>query len=96
MFVGLLKLELYLPACRSLKEKRRIVKSIVDKLKSKNMNLSISEIGSLDKWKKSELAIVVVSNETMFIRSVLDKTIHFLNENGSYQVLSTSVEVVKF
>ena len=96
MFVGLLKLELYLPTCRSLKEKRRVVKSIIDKLKSKNLNLSISEIGSLDKWKKSELAIVVVSNETKFIRSVLDKTINFLNENGSYQVLSTSVEVIKF
>jgi hypothetical protein len=54
MVVGSLKIELCLPENRSLKGKRKVVKSMVGKVKSR-FNVSIAEVGSNDKWQRIEL-----------------------------------------
>ncbi|NQU12733.1 MAG: DUF503 domain-containing protein, partial [Desulfobacteraceae bacterium] len=56
MVVGTLKIEFLLHDNRSLKGKRKVVKSIVGKVKSR-FNVSIAEIGSNDMWQKIELGI---------------------------------------
>ena len=63
MVVGSLKVELRLPENRSLKGKRKVVKSMVGKVKSR-FNVSIAEVGSNDKWQKIELGISAVGKTT--------------------------------
>jgi len=50
MVVGSLKIEFRLTDNRSLKGKRKVVRSMVDKVKSR-FNVSIAEVGSNDKWQ---------------------------------------------
>lgn len=52
-------LDLYLPYCQSLKEKRRVVKSAADKLRAR-FNFSIAEIDYQDLWQRSRLGAVSV------------------------------------
>jgi len=96
MVIGLLKIELYIESSRSLKDKRRIIKSFIQKLKSKYSNLSVSEIDLLNNWKKSVIAIATVSNEIKFINSVLEKVLDYILEGYNYQVVKSDIEILNY
>jgi len=68
MHILLIQLALNIPLSQSLKDKRRHIKSLKDKI-SHRFNASIAEVDYLDTWKKSVLAICMVSND----KSYLDK-----------------------
>lgn len=68
MHILLIQLDLHIPHAQSLKEKRREIKSLKDKLASR-FNASVSEVGKLDSWQHSVMAICMVSSD----RSYLDK-----------------------
>ena len=61
MIVGILRLELYFPASNSLKEKRKILKSLKDRLRTRH-NISVAEVEGQDLWQRSTLAFVSVSH----------------------------------
>ena len=68
MHVLLVKLNLHIPLAHSLKDKRRQVKSLKDKLCSR-FNASVAEIDALDKWQQAVLGICIISTD----KSYLDK-----------------------
>ncbi len=96
MVIGLLRIEIYIESSRSLKDKRKIIKSLIQKLKSKFANLSVSEVELLNNWKKSIIAIVTVSNEITYINSVIDKVLNFIKEGNNYQVVDTEIELLNY
>ena len=63
MIVGLLTLDLHIPEANSLKSKRRVIKSLIEKIKNK-FNVSISEVDAQNLWQRSVIGIAYVSNET--------------------------------
>jgi uncharacterized protein YlxP (DUF503 family) len=92
MVVGTLKIEFRLTDNRSLKGKRKIVKSMVDKVKSR-FNVSIAEVGSNDKWQKIELGISTVGNDRRHIDSSLNHTLKFLDSLCLAQIVDTEMEI---
>ena len=68
MHVLLIKLSLQIPGAHSLKDKRRQVKSLKDRLSSR-FNASVAEVDALDNWQQAVIAVCVISND----RSYLDK-----------------------
>ena len=96
MIVGLMRLEIYIRSSRSLKDKRRIIKSLIEKVKCEFRNLSVSEVGSNDLWKRSEIGIVIVSNDTQFVNSSLDGVLNYLKSGSSYEVISNNIELISF
>ena len=63
MVVGVCKVILNIDSAFSLKEKRQVVKSIVERLKSK-FNASVAEVELNDVWKNAVIGISCVSNES--------------------------------
>jgi len=94
MIVGVMQFEIYMHSSRSLKDKRRIIRSLTEKIKSKFQNLSISEIGSHNLWKKSEIAVAIVSNDAQFVNSNLDHVLNYLKNNGSFEIVTSNIEVL--
>ena len=92
MVVGSLKIEFYLNDNRSLKGKRKIVRSMVDKVKSR-FNVSIAEVGSNDKWQKIELGISAVGNDRRHIDSSLNHVLSFLDSLYLAQMVNTEMEI---
>jgi uncharacterized protein YlxP (DUF503 family) len=92
MVVGSLKVELRLPENRSLKGKRKVVKSMVGKVKSR-FNVSIAEVGSNDKWQKIELGISAVGNDRRHIDSSLSHILSFLDSLYLAQIVHTEMEI---
>ncbi len=92
MVVGTLKLELRLPENRSLKGKRKVVRSMVDKVKAR-FNVSIAEVGSNDKWQKIELGISTIGNDRRHIDASLNRVLNFLESLCLAQLVDTEMEI---
>ena len=92
MVVGTLKIDLYLHDNRSLKGKRKVVRSVIDKVKHK-FNVSIAEIGSNDKWQKIELGVSAVGNDRRHIDSSLDNILGFVEALYLAEIVDSRIEI---
>ncbi len=68
--IGVLTLELRLENSHSLKEKRHVVQSLKDRLRSK-FNVAVAEIDYQDLWQRAAIAAVTVSSDQVHAEKVL-------------------------
>jgi len=78
--------QLYLPACHSLKDKRRIIKSIKDKVKAR-FNVSIAEVNYHETWQRSSLAIAWVASDGSGIDRIIDALDKLIQSYCELQIL---------
>jgi len=71
MVVGILTIELHLPYCRSLKDKRKVVKSIKEKLRGRH-NVSVAEVDGQDTWQRSVLGMAAVADRRSALESLYE------------------------
>ena len=93
MPVGLLKIELYLPCCNSLKEKRKYLNSIKGRLKSR-LNVAVSELEHQDLWQRSVMGVVAISSSGQVVERILQKTLEEIERTIPGEVISTHREVI--
>lgn len=86
--VGILNIRLVIRSANTLKDKRRIIKSLKDRVKN-NFNVSVSEIGTLDHCQYSRLGIAMVGNDKGYVNSALSNLLNMFR-------ISTSVELVGY
>lgn len=77
MTVGLLQIDLLLPEAHSLKDKRRVLKSLKDRLHNR-FNCSVAETGHQDAWQRATLAVCVVGGEAGHVNSQLSNIVTFV------------------
>jgi uncharacterized protein YlxP (DUF503 family) len=77
MFVGVLEVSLAIYGATSLKDKRRVVRSVKDKI-SHRFNVSVAEIEDLDFAKKAVLAFAMVGNDREYMEGALNKIVEQL------------------
>ena len=70
MIVGVVTWELHVSGCRSLKDKRRVLKSLKDRL-HRQCNVSVAETAHHDLWQRAELSACVVATDRRHAESVL-------------------------
>lgn len=71
LWVGVLRLVLAVPGSRSLKDKRRAVHQVRDRLRARR-NVSVAEVGHLEHHGRAVLAVSMVANDARHLRSALD------------------------
>lgn len=76
----------------SLKDKRRVVKSIKDRVRNK-FNVSIAEIDALDKWQWATLGVACVSNDSRFANSVLSNVVNLIEEVDLVELMDYEIEI---
>ena len=72
MHVGALTVELYLPGCNSLKQKRSRLKPLLARL-HREFNISAAEIDQNDQHRAAVIACAIVSNDAKHVQRVLEK-----------------------
>jgi len=92
MHIGTLTVVLYLHAAESLKDKRQVVKSLIETTRQK-FNISIAEVDDLDKWRKATIGIAFVSNDKAHVNRVLDKVVNTLENNPAVEVGEVELEL---
>ena len=88
--VGLLVVEFYLPEARSLKEKRMVLRSVKDRLKT--FNIAIAEIEYQDLWQRGQLGIVSIANTTDGVSQVLETMIHEIDRIQPGSIVRTQID----
>ena len=76
-----------IPGSKSLKDKRRVVKSIIDRLKAK-FNLSVAEIGLQESRRDAEIGCAVVSNDASFTHTVIEAAVRLIESDDRVEVIS--------
>jgi uncharacterized protein YlxP (DUF503 family) len=92
VFVGLSTIDLTIPDSHSLKEKRQVVRSILDRIRSR-FNVSACEADHLDEWQRATLAFAVVANDKDFVHECLMRIAEIVETDGRVVVENVSVEV---
>jgi uncharacterized protein len=92
MFVGVLRLTVHLPDPGSLKSKRHLLRSAIDRVQAK-FNVSIAEVAENDLWQKSVVGVAAVGNDHAFVNEVLDKVADFVASMHGGQILVTAREI---
>jgi uncharacterized protein YlxP (DUF503 family) len=92
MVVGIGIITFRLHECRSLKGKRKIVKSIVNQLRNK-FNASVAEVGAND-VHRAQIGFSLVGNNKALINSKLDKALNFVETLGLAEIIDTEMELI--
>ena len=93
MIIGAMTVEASLPEAQSLKDKRRIVKGLKERLRNR-FNISIAETGYADSFSRAQLAVVTVADETRFVHSVLDKIVDQLRTVHGFTLIDYEREIL--
>ncbi|MDF1869758.1 MAG: DUF503 domain-containing protein [Phycisphaerales bacterium] len=94
MVIGVMQIELDIPGAMSLKDKRRVVKSIKDSCHRHHM-VSVAEVGALDVWNRAMLGVSVVSNSGMVAGQVLDRVTERVRSVLDCEVVDSSREILR-
>jgi uncharacterized protein YlxP (DUF503 family) len=93
MIVGVLQLELSVPDAFSLKDKRRVIKSLKDRI-AHGHNVSIAEVGALDEHRRSVLGLAMVSNDKSYVEGALSKLVDFVRMVPQVSLIDYQIDLL--
>lgn len=93
MFIAVLQFELLVHGAMSLKDKRRVVKSVKDRLHREHM-VSVAEVAALDHHRLAVMGLALVSNSAPYASSVLDSIIAKLRGLRDAELGAVSREIL--
>lgn len=92
MIVGTLKLRLVLRESHSLKDKRRVIKSLKDTLSNK-FNISVAETDEQDVWQTAQIGVATVGTDGGFVQSVLTSVENYVRFFGGVEMVDAQQEL---
>jgi len=85
MVIGVMAVQIRMGGIGSLKAKRSIVKSVIERMRNR-FNASVSEVDHLDIKNSAVIGIAVVSNEGAFVDRQLDRILDFMRGDGRFYI----------
>ena len=93
MVIGILQVELLIGEAASLKDKRRVVMSLKERL-HRDLSVAVAEVDKQDMHQVAVLGILNVSNSVAHTQSVLDKVIHMLRQGRDFVLNDQRQEIL--
>ena len=91
MTVGLLLLDCYIPESQSLKDKRRILTSLSERLR-RQFNIAIAEVEYQDQWQRARLAVVLVNTNWRMLQSSMSKLTEYVDRDRRVEITNTETQ----
>ncbi len=92
MIVGVLRVRLGVFEAHTLKDKRRVIKSLKDRLGARH-NVSIAEVDDLDHCQAATFGLAMVANEARFVESALSKIVDEIRAEPRASLLEYEIDV---
>lgn len=92
MFVGVLQAELSIPGAFSLKEKRSVLKGLLERLRREH-SVSAAEVGDQDVWNRAVVGVAFVSNDARHAQSHLQQVVNRLEREREATLVDSQIEV---
>ena len=93
MFVGVLQVELLLRGSHSLKDRRRVVRSLKDRARHR-FNVSVAEVGDLDLWQRATLGVALVGNERAFVEKSLGEALRLFRASPDAELIDHQIDIL--
>jgi uncharacterized protein YlxP (DUF503 family) len=93
MTVGVLQIEVSIPDAFSLKDKRRVIKSLKDRIAHRH-NVSIAEVGGLDEHRRCVLGMSMVGNDSRYIEGALSKLVDFVRMVPQVSLIDYQIDLL--
>ena len=90
MIIGLLTLEIYIPYSHSLKEKRKTLNKIKDRLKKK-FNVAFAELEYQNKWQRTKIGLATLNTQKMMVEKIFQKIVREIEENIEGEILQKEI-----
>jgi uncharacterized protein YlxP (DUF503 family) len=96
MWVGMCRITLRLPENGSLKGKRQVVRSVIERLRNK-FNVSAAEVDDNDRWQVATIGVTCVSNDAKHAERQLQEVVKFVERQRlDAELLDTEFEVTSY
>lgn len=95
MFIGVARFELFIPAARSLKDKRQVLRSVIQNVRNRYV-VSIAEVDHQDLWQRAAIGVSCVSGTGSQCRKILqevEKTVGRAAIDGA-EIIDRDLEIV--
>lgn len=93
MVIGVVQARLSIPDARSLKDKRRVLRSLKDRTLNR-MNVSVAEVGHQDLWQTADLAFVTVGAEQAQVQKRISAISSMLQSDPRYVLIDLHTEML--
>lgn len=93
MSIGLLTLEVHLPEAHSLKDKRQVLRSLKDRLRSK-FNVAVAELEHQDLWQRFTVGIVTVADQPGFVEHALQQVLEEAERHLGRDLVEHQIELL--
>lgn len=94
MYVGIGILDLELPHVHDLKAKRRIVRSLIDRLHARH-RISAAETGLQDRMQRAEIGVALVAASEATAQQLLDEVLRLADDAGEAVVLGWEPQILE-
>ena len=92
MAVGTLSVRLMIRDALTLKDKRRVLKSLKDLIRNRH-NVSVAEVDALDNRQQAVLGFAMVGNDRRYLNGALAKIVDFLRGHPVAQLVDYELEI---
>ena len=90
--VGSLEIQILIGESHSLKARRRVVKSLKDRIRAK-FNVSVADVGDQDVWQRITLGVAAVSNDRRFLNEVLSKVLDVVGGDPRVEIIGQRMTI---
>lgn len=91
--IALLTLDIHIPHAHSLKDKRMILRSLKDRLRTK-FNVSVAEVDHQDLWQRAKVSAVTVGSDEIFLQKVLQEASEEAERIAPDCMIQSNIEIV--
>ena len=92
MVGALCRIDLRIPGCSSLKEKRHVVKTLSSSLRQR-FNISVAEVDHHDLWQRTAIGVSAVAAETFHLRKVMHEVERHVERFAAVEVIDASLSL---
>ena len=92
MHIKSAKLTFYIPHATSLKDKRQVCRSIVDKTRQR-FNASVAEVATQDLHQTLTVGISVVSGDAAHAQNSLDEIVRYMERNADAELTDVDTDM---
>ena len=94
MYVGCCSIKFFLHGNHSLKGKRRVVRTLKDRLKNR-FNVSVAEIGNQDVWQSLHIGIVAVNSDPKYLEGQINKVVDAIEKMHLAEITDCQTQITQ-
>ena len=92
MIIVAAMITLVIPENDSLKGKRRVVKSLIERVRHK-FDAAVAEVGDNDLWQKARIGVALVGNDSHLLEARLQQIMKFMENQHLVEIIDSQVEL---